>query len=206
VERGDKPRACLPKKNYFHQYAIADDVQSPFTLPNEALEGWLARPTNRAGRFVDYWFRRAIEQKLLAKTKGAEPEKEPPPQIAEPTASHLWRGQAQTIWDGTWQAQLDGVSSCYPIGRSGLRAVFSGICRARCNIVASKEGKNGRIRPEHELLERKQKTSAEVLSEQPRRDTYGPEHGSGDPQTNWDDRPLRESKVWQSHKSAKPKK
>jgi hypothetical protein len=48
--------------------------------------------------------------------------------------------------------------------------------------------------------------ATEVIANQPRRDTYGPDHGSGDPHMNHDDKPLRESKVWQSHSSAKPKK
>ena len=63
--------------------------------------------------------------------------------------------------------------------------------------------------PKHgadELLERKQKTSSEVLSEMPRRDNYSADKGGGDPHMNYDDKPLKESKVWQSHKSAKPKK
>ena len=36
--------------------------------------------------------------------------------------------------------------------------------------------------------------------------SYGPDHGSGDPHMNWDDKPLKDSKVWRSHKSEKPKK
>ena len=39
-----------------------------------------------------------------------------------------------------------------------------------------------------------------------RRGTYGPNHGSGDPHVNWDDKPLNDCKVWQSHRSTKPKK
>ena len=42
--------------------------------------------------------------------------------------------------------------------------------------------------------------------EENRRDTYGPDHGGGDPHMNWDDKPLRKSKVWQSHGSLKPSK
>ena len=32
-----------------------------------------------------------------------------------------------------------------------------------------------------ELLERKQKTSAEILANVPKKDPYGPDHGSGNP-------------------------
>jgi len=53
-----------------------------------------------------------------------------------------------------------------------------------------------------ELLQRKNKPSSEVLSEAPRRDSYSPQHGSGDPHTNWDDKPLSESETWKSHKSS----
>jgi hypothetical protein len=48
--------------------------------------------------------------------------------------------------------------------------------------------------------------ATEVIANMPRRDTYGPDHGSGDPHMNWDDKPLRKSKVWQSHGSLKPSK
>ena len=34
-----------------------------------------------------------------------------------------------------------------------------------------------------------------------RRDTYGPEHGSGDPHMNYDDKLLSKSETWKSHKS-----
>lgn len=52
-----------------------------------------------------------------------------------------------------------------------------------------------------ELLERKQKTSAEILSEAPKRDTYGPDHG-GNPHLQ----PGELQKVWHPDKPAKPKK
>jgi hypothetical protein len=40
--------------------------------------------------------------------------------------------------------------------------------------------------------------------EENRRDTYGPDHGSGNP--NLQPGELQNSEVWKSHKSAKPKK
>jgi len=46
-----------------------------------------------------------------------------------------------------------------------------------------------------ELLERKQKTSSEVLSEAPRRDNYALDKGGGDPHMNYDDKPLKDSPV-----------
>jgi len=55
----------------------------------------------------------------------------------------------------------------------------------------------------------KQPTSAEVIANMPRQDTYSPEHGSGNPHMNPDENPLSESEVWKSHKPAKqvkPKK
>jgi hypothetical protein len=52
----------------------------------------------------------------------------------------------------------------------------------------------------------KQPTASEVIANMPRRDTYSPEHGSGDPHTNWDDKPLSESETWKSHASQKPAK
>jgi len=61
----------------------------------------------------------------------------------------------------------------------------------------------------HEDKERPFKHGSDTLAQyenEQRRDTYGPDHGSGDPHMNWDDKPLKESKVWQSHRSAKPKK
>jgi hypothetical protein len=48
----------------------------------------------------------------------------------------------------------------------------------------------------------KQPTASEILSNVPRKDTYSPEHGGGDPHTNWDDKPLSESETWKSHKSS----
>jgi hypothetical protein len=52
----------------------------------------------------------------------------------------------------------------------------------------------------------KQPTASEVIANMPRRDTYSPEHGSGDPHMNPDDRPLSESETWKSHASRKPAK
>ena len=52
----------------------------------------------------------------------------------------------------------------------------------------------------------KQPTASEVIANMPRRDTYSPEHGSGDPHTNWDDKPLSESETWKSYASRKPVK
>jgi hypothetical protein len=51
----------------------------------------------------------------------------------------------------------------------------------------------------------KKPVATEVIANIPRRDNAGPDKG-GDPHMNWDDKPLAESKVWQSHKSAKPSK
>jgi len=39
-----------------------------------------------------------------------------------------------------------------------------------------------------------------------RRNPYSPEHGTGDPHMNWDDKPLSESETWKSHASRKPAK
>jgi len=55
----------------------------------------------------------------------------------------------------------------------------------------------------------KQPTSAEVIANMPQRDTYSPEHGSGNPHLNPGQNPLSESETWKSHKShgtAKPPK
>jgi hypothetical protein len=52
----------------------------------------------------------------------------------------------------------------------------------------------------------KKPTSVDVLSRAPKRDTYGPDHGSGNPHMNWDDKPLNESETWKSHASRKPAK
>jgi len=49
--------------------------------------------------------------------------------------------------------------------------------------------------------EKKKPTSAEVLSQMPRRDPYGPDHGSGNPHLQ----PGELQKVWHGGKSAKPK-
>jgi hypothetical protein len=47
----------------------------------------------------------------------------------------------------------------------------------------------------------KKPTSVDVLSQAPRRDNYGPEHGSGSP--NLDAGELQKSKAWKEHKPAK---
>jgi hypothetical protein len=48
----------------------------------------------------------------------------------------------------------------------------------------------------------KKPTSAEVLSQAPRRDTYSPEHGSGNPHLQ----PGELQKAWHGEKPAKPPK
>jgi hypothetical protein len=53
----------------------------------------------------------------------------------------------------------------------------------------------------------KKPTSAEVIANMPRRDTYSSEHGSGNPHLNPGE--LQDSEAWKSHKPAKqitPKK
>ena len=55
----------------------------------------------------------------------------------------------------------------------------------------------------------KQPTSAEVIANMPRLDTYDKSHGSGNPHMNADENPLSESETWKSHKphgTAKPPK
>jgi hypothetical protein len=47
----------------------------------------------------------------------------------------------------------------------------------------------------------KKPTSAEILSQAPRRDTYGRVHGSGNPHLQPGE--LQTSEVWKSHKPAK---
>jgi hypothetical protein len=52
----------------------------------------------------------------------------------------------------------------------------------------------------------KKPLSVDVIASLPKRDTYGPEHGSGSP--NLDPGELQNSKAWKEHKPAKqlPKK
>ena len=51
-----------------------------------------------------------------------------------------------------------------------------------------------------ELLERKKATSAEILSNVPKKDSYGPEHGSGNPHIQ----PGELQKIW--HPADRPRK
>jgi len=55
-----RPGPAPQKRITSQQYAIANDAQSPCTLPNEKPRraGW-PWPTNRAGRFGRSWLRRA---------------------------------------------------------------------------------------------------------------------------------------------------
>jgi hypothetical protein len=52
----------------------------------------------------------------------------------------------------------------------------------------------------------KQPLATDVLANQPWRDNYAPDKGAGDPHTNWDDKPLSESRTWKSHRPAKEPK
>ena len=47
----------------------------------------------------------------------------------------------------------------------------------------------------------KQPTAPEVIANMPRRDTYSPEHGSGNPHLQPGE--LQDSEAWRSHKPAK---
>ena len=47
----------------------------------------------------------------------------------------------------------------------------------------------------------KKPLSVDVIASLPKRDTYGPEHGSGSP--NLDPGELQNSKAWKEHKPAK---
>jgi len=86
----------------------------------------------------------------------------------------------------------------------GSQMEFLRTTRSGPEAVSGRFETNGR----DAQMEEKQKfpKATEVIAEQPRRDTYGTEHGSGDPHTNWDDKPLSESETWKSHASRKPAK
>ena len=48
--------------------------------------------------------------------------------------------------------------------------------------------------------------ATEVIANLPRRDNAAPDKGGGDPNMNWDDKPLSESRAWKSHRPPKEPK